>query len=62
MTMANAAIPPTMPPAMAPTFELPPPDMGNPVAVEEEMGGVDTPEGPRIEPGPISGKSTKFFE
>jgi hypothetical protein len=59
--MANAAIPPTMPPAMAPAFDLPRPDMGDPVAVEEEMGGVDTPKGPIIAPGPISGKSTKFL-
>ena len=62
MTMANAAIPPTIPPAMAPAFDLPPPDMGNPVAVEEDMGGVDTPAGPIIAPGPISGKSMKILE
>jgi hypothetical protein len=38
MAMATAAIPPTTPPAIAPAFELPPPDMGNPVAVEEDIG------------------------
>jgi hypothetical protein len=45
---------------MAPTFELPPPDLGNPV--EEDVGGIITPEGPRIEPGPVSGKSIKILE
>jgi hypothetical protein len=60
MTMATAATPPAMPPAMAPTFELPPPDLGNPV--EEDVGGIITPEGRRIEPGPVSGKSIKILE
>jgi hypothetical protein len=54
--MMIAAIPPTTPPTMAPTFELPPDE-----DEDEELVLVgpteETPEGPSTVPGPISDAS-----
>ena len=61
--METIAIPPTTPPAIAPTFELLPFGAavrdGDPVedARAEEMADVYTPDGPKIAPGPYSGLS-----
>ena len=63
----TAAMPPTMPPALALTIELGPPT-GIGVAVfdaailvvaflEVELPDTEGPEGPSIVPGPISGES-----
>lgn len=71
--MEIAAIPPTTPPAIAPEFELWPTRMGvvgdivedvlevvvGELAIEEDVGATDTPEGPRIAPGASSGSSIK---
>jgi hypothetical protein len=64
MTMEIVAIPPTTPPAIAPAFELLPfggvgAMDGVPVEVEDALAeDVDTPDGPKIAPGPYSGLST----
>ena len=63
--MKVTTIEPTMAPAMAPAFELLPPESGgtgDPVedALKEDVCVVETPEGPRIiAPGPSSGLSIK---
>ena len=64
--MKTAAIPPIMPPAMAPAFEPRPPavallDVASP---DEELFEVELPvtggaEGPSIVPGPSSGEPIK---
>jgi hypothetical protein len=63
MIMEIAAIPPTMPPAMAPAFEVCPPT-GVDVAVFEDPTveaetGTEELEGPSTVPGPSSGESMK---
>jgi hypothetical protein len=56
--MEMAAIPATTPPTMAPTFVLLPPEFDED-PVKDGLGEVvvDTPEGPKIAPGPYSGLS-----
>jgi hypothetical protein len=58
--METTAIPPTTPPAMAPTFELLPFEggVGDGEPVEDApVEDVYTPDAPRIAPGPYSGVS-----
>src|SRR5229473_2316948 len=66
MAMETATIPPTTPPAMAPMFELLPPEPDEDpvkdgvrveVGVREVVEVVDTPLGPKNAPGPYSGLS-----
>lgn len=76
--MKMVAIPPTTPPAMAAVFELLPPEGGGvgdlaedtleedagvtDTLEEDDVGARDTPEGPRIEPGPNSGESPTAYD
>jgi hypothetical protein len=67
--MRIATTPPTTPPAIAPAFELPPAGGGGAGdvvedAMEEDVGvtELEAPEGPRIEPGGISGEPIKYVE
>jgi hypothetical protein len=73
--ITSAATPPTIVPAMAAVFDLLPPILGDPSPEEgvedapgenvectlEDVGvtDVETPEGPRIQPGETSGESIK---
>ena len=69
MAMVITATPPMTPPAMAPVFDLPPPEVGVDDPVEdgfkEYVGVADTPEetleGPMTLPGPSSGVSIKTW-
>jgi len=55
--MEIAATPPTTPPTIAPVFELGGEGVGG--TVGDVLEDVDTPDGPRIAPGPSSGESIK---
>jgi hypothetical protein len=57
--MMSTTIAPVTPPAILPPVELLPPEE---FALEDGVGVEDTPEGPRIEPGPASGESMKNVE
>jgi hypothetical protein len=57
--MMSTTIAPVTAPAILPPVELLPPEE---FALEDGVGVEDTPEGPRIEPGPASGESMKNVE